>query len=257
MSLTKLILHLLLDSYATVSIMLSCNNKSSYFWFIIFKNSSNFNHITATYAIIENCIQKTIDIINICKNFNRVEIAREFHVLYERLQSKLKSYQFKTVVWELHNKALKSDQKSALQQYLITLNQLNLSARLHMMQSMINALHAQNSSHWNSSSLLNTQWIKRWLNHQSDLFKVKRKFIAVDRKNVHDSKVLQTHFNEFKKMIIQYDIMKNDTWNFNEINYHMSIAHFDWVVTIDSNRRIYFKNSNNRESLIVKIMSRN
>ena len=51
-------------------------------------------------------------------------------------------------------------------------------------------------------------------------------------------------------MMIQYDITKNDTWNFNEINYHMSIAHFDWVVTVDSNKRIYFKNLNNRESLM-------
>ncbi len=130
------------------------------------------------------------------------------------------------------------------------MNQLNLSAKLHMMQSMTNALHAQNSSHWNSSSLLNAQWIKRWLNHQSDLFKAKRKFIAADRKNVHDSKVLQTYFDEFNEIIVKYYITKNDTWNFNEIDYRMSIAHFDWVVTVDSNKRIYFKNSNNRESLM-------
>ncbi len=30
----------------------------------------------------------------------------------------------------------------------------------------------------------------------------------------------------------------------------MSIARFDWVVTVDSNRRIYFKDLNNRESLM-------
>ncbi len=78
--------------------------------------------MTATYAIIENHIQKAIDVINTCENSNQVEIACEFHVSYERLQSKLKNYQFKTAVQELHNKALKSDQKSALQQYLIILN---------------------------------------------------------------------------------------------------------------------------------------
>ncbi len=127
---------------------------------------------------------------------------------------------------------------------------LDLSIRLHMMQSTTNALHAQDFARWNSSSLLNVQWVKQWLNHQSDLFKAKRKSLAAERKNMHDSKVLQTHFNEFKKMMIQYDITKNDTWNFNEINYRMSIACFDWIVTVDSNRRIYFKNSNNRESLI-------
>ncbi len=113
--------------------------------------------MTATYAIIESCIQKAIDIINMCENSNWVEIACEFHVSYDRLQSRLRDYQFKTAVWELHNKALKSDQKSALQQYLNTVNQLNLSARLHMMQSMTNVLHAQDFARWNSSSLLNIQ----------------------------------------------------------------------------------------------------
>ncbi len=49
-------------------------------------------------------------------------------------------------------------------------------------------------------------------------------------------------------MMIQYDITKNDTWNFDEIDYCMSIVCFNWVVTVDSNRRIYFKNSNNKES---------
>ncbi len=206
--------------------------------------------MTATYAIIESCIQKTIDVINTCENSNRVEIAREFRVSYDRLRFKLRDYQFKTAVWELHNKALKPDQKSALQQYLTTVNQLNLSARLHMIQSTINTLHVQDFARWNSSSLLNAQWVKWWLNHQSDLFKARRKFIAADRKNTHDSKVLQTHFDEFKKMIVKYDITKNDTWNFDEINYRMNIAHFDWVVTVNSNRRIYFKNSNNKESLM-------
>ncbi len=102
--------------------------------------------MAATYAIIEDRIQKTIDIINMRENSNRAEIAREFRVSYERLRSRLKSYQFKTAVRELHNKALKPDQKSALRQYLITLNQLGLSARLHMMQLTTNALRAQNSS---------------------------------------------------------------------------------------------------------------
>ncbi len=101
--------------------------------------------MAATYAIIEDRIQKAIDAINTRENSNRTEIAREFRVSYERLRSRLKNYQFKTAVRELHNRALKSDQKSALRQYLITLNQLDLSARLHMMQSTANALRAQNS----------------------------------------------------------------------------------------------------------------
>ncbi len=86
----------------------------------------------ATYAIIEDRIQKAIDVINTRENSNRAEIAREFRVSYDRLRSRLRDYQFKTAVRELHDRALKSDQKSALQQYLTTVNQLDLSARLHV-----------------------------------------------------------------------------------------------------------------------------
>ncbi len=78
-----------------------------------------------------------------CENPNRAEIAREFRVPYDRLRSRLRDYQSKTAVRGLHNRALKPDQKSALRQYLTTVNQLGLSARLHMVQSTTNALRAQ------------------------------------------------------------------------------------------------------------------
>ncbi len=117
--------------------------------------------MAATYAIIEDRIQKAIDAINTRENPNRAEIAREFRVPYERLRSRLKGYQSKTAVRGLHNRALKPDQESALRQYLITLDQLGLPARLHMVQSTANALRAQDSPRWNPPPLLNAQWAKR------------------------------------------------------------------------------------------------
>ena len=142
--------------------------------------------MAATYAIIEVRIQKAIDAINTRENPNdRAEIAREFRVPYDRLRSRLRGYQSKTAVRELHNRALKPDQKSALRQYLIKINELGLSVR-------------------------SDNWTTRWLNRRSDLFK------AAERKNVHDSKVLKTHFDEFKEIIIKYGITKKNTWNFDE-----------------------------------------
>ena len=45
-------------------------------------------------------------------------------------------------------------------------------------------------------------------------------------------------------------LMSLKTWWFNiEIDYCISIACFNLVVTVDLNRRIYFKNLNNKESL--------
>ncbi len=205
--------------------------------------------MASTYAIIEGRIQKAIEAINMRENPNRAEIAREFRVPYERLRSRLKGYQSKTAVRGLHYRALKPDQESALRQYLTKLDQLGLPARLHLVQSTANALRAQDFPRWNSPPLLSDKWAKRWLDRQSDLFKAKRKPIAADRKNAHDPKVLQTHFDEFKEVIVKYGITEDDTWNFDETGYRMGIARSDWVVTVDSNRRIYSKDSDNRESL--------
>ncbi len=205
--------------------------------------------MAATYAIIEGRIQKAIDAINTRENPNRAEIAREFRVPYDRLRSRLRGYQSKTAVRGLHNRALKPDQESALRQYLTTVDQLGLSARLHMVQSTANALRAQDFARWNPPPLLDARWAKRWLDRQPDLFKAKRKPLAAERKNAHDPEVLQTHFDEFKEMVVQYGITEDDTWNFDETGYRMGIARSDWIVTVDPNRRIYFKDSDNRESL--------
>ncbi len=70
--------------------------------------------MTSTYAIIEDRIQKAIDVMNTRENPNRAEIAREFNVPMQRLRFRLRDYQFKTAVRELHNRALKPDQESAL-----------------------------------------------------------------------------------------------------------------------------------------------
>jgi len=128
-------------------------------------------------------------------------------------------------------------------------DQLGLSARLHMVQSTANALRAQDSPRWNPSPLLNAQWAKCWLDRQPDLFKAKRKPLAAERKNAHDPEVLQTHFDEFEEEVVKYGITEDDTWNFDETGYRMGIARSDWVVTVDSIRRIYSKDPDNRESL--------
>jgi hypothetical protein len=205
--------------------------------------------MASTYAIIEGRIQKAIEAIHTHENPNRAEIAREFRVPYERLRSRLKGYQSKTAVRGLHNRALKPDQESALRQYLTKMDELGLPARLHMVQSTANALRAQDFPRWNPPPLLSDEWDKRWLDRQPGLFKAKRKPLAADRKNAHDPEVLQTHFDEYKEVVIKYDITKEDTWNFDETGYRMGIARFDWVVTVDPNRRIYSKDPDNRESL--------
>ncbi len=138
----SLILRLILVSHVTWSVI---QLENSNIWPIIFKNSPTFNHMTATYAIIESCIQKTIDVINMYDNSNQVEIAREFDVLMQRLQFRLKDHSSASAIQELHNRALKSDQKLALHTYIKRLNELSLSASLNLIESADNLLLRQNS----------------------------------------------------------------------------------------------------------------
>ncbi len=96
--------------------------------------------MAATYAIIEGRIQKAINVINTRDNPNRNEIAREFNVSMQRLRFRLKDYSFALAVRELHNRALKPDQKLALHTYIKRLNELSLSARLNLIKSANNLL---------------------------------------------------------------------------------------------------------------------
>ena len=117
--------------------------------------------MAATYAIIEDRIQKTIDIINTRENSNRAEIAREFDVPVQRLRFRLKDHSPASAVRELHNRALKPNQELALHTYIKRLDELSLSARLNLIESADNLLLRQNNSRWASSMSLGLKWVKR------------------------------------------------------------------------------------------------
>ncbi len=65
--------------------------------------------------------------------------------------------------------------------------------------------------------------------------------------NAHNVKLLKNYFNAYNEMIKRYNMTKKNTWNFDDIKYHISIAHFNWIITVDLIRRIYILNLNNRE----------
>ena len=103
---------------------------------------------------IEDRINKAIDVLNTRKNVKRIQVAREFNVSVERLRSRLKEKFSLSFVRELHNRALKSDQKLVLHIYLTKLNEINLSTRLHMMKRAANVIRLQDATFINSLSSL-------------------------------------------------------------------------------------------------------
>ena len=53
-------------------------------------------------------------------------------------------------------------------------------------------------------------WSKSWLERQHDLFKVRKKSIAVTRNNVQDSKMMMEYFEIYKAVVDEFEIQPED-----------------------------------------------
>ena len=202
-----------------------------------------------SYTIIENRIAKAIDALNSRKNAKLSAIAREFNVPRGRLRSRVKGVSSKTKVRGLHNRRIKPDQELALRLYLLKLDSLDIPARLHMVEVAAYSILRQTASDSTPPPPLGSHWIKRWLKRQSDLYKVKRKPLAAERKNAHDLKLLIGHFEKNQEVVNKYGINPKDQWNFDETGFRIGMARSDWIITADSARQSYSSDPSNRESL--------
>ena len=81
-----------------------------------------------------------------------------------------------------------------------------MSARLGMVEQTANLLLRMSADPTILSSKVELQWAKRWLDRQSDLFKVKRKLLAAAKKNAHNPDLLIDYFRKYKEIIDRYGI---------------------------------------------------
>ena len=125
----------------------------------------------------------------------------------------------KTKVRGLHNRRLKPDQGLALRLYLLKLDSLDIPARLHMVEVAAYSIPRQTASDSTPPPPLGSHWIKRWLKRQSDLYKIKRKPLAAERKNAHDLELLIGHFEKYQEVVNKYGINPKDRWNFGELGF--------------------------------------
>ena len=202
-----------------------------------------------TYEEVEKRISGAIATINSRENVNRNKIAQEFRVPVQRMRSRLSGNPPASDVRGLHLGKLAPDQEKALPDYFVQLDKTGMPARLHMIEQAANSLLRMSSEPTAPPPFVGTQWAKRWLNRQDDLFKVKRKPLAAARKNAHDPELLMEYFITYKSVVNEFGILPGDQWNFDETGYRMGIAREDWVISVDVLRRIYSKCPDNRESL--------
>ena len=120
------------------------------------------NHtMNQSYLVIESRIQEAIDAFNTRNNAKIVDVAKEFHVPYYRLRSRLQGASSPSQVREFHNRLLTSDQDLTLVLYYQRLANIGTSAHLRSVKCEVERLLRQDRGFGNLFSEIETHWIKR------------------------------------------------------------------------------------------------
>jgi hypothetical protein len=127
---------------------------------------------------------------------------------------------------------------------------------LNIIKSAAMKLLMQDASESFSLSLISHAWITRWMQRHSEFLKIKRKPRATVRKNAKNSNVIKRHFDQFAMIIKNQRISFDDTWNFDETNFRLSIARTDWMLALldlinEKKQQNWSKCSDNRKSLTI------
>ena len=155
-------------------------------------------------AAVEKRIKDAIDAINTRKNAKHSAIAREFNVPYDRLRNRLAGAPSKSEVRGLHRRLLTPDQDLALSLFYQRLSDAGTPARLNSIKNEANRLLRQTSDPANPPPPIGPQWAKQWLDRQPNLFKVKRKPLAAERKNAHNVDLIEKHFERVKNVVKEH-----------------------------------------------------
>ncbi len=208
------------------------------------------------YAEIETRINQTIDHLtkNPCTKVARM--TREFNVSVQRLRLRLQDVSSASDVRELHARRLTAEQDLALIIYLRKLISFDLHSRLNVIKSAAYKLLMKDASESSPPSPLSHAWITRWLQRHLEFQKIKRKPRATVRKKAKNPDVIKRHFDQFAMTQENYEISPDDTWNFDETDFRLSIARVDWVIELmklinEQKQQAWSKCSDNKESLTI------
>ena len=192
-------------------------------------------------------ISLAIDAINERAKPIRSRIAAEFHVPLQKLRSRLNGHPPPSDVRGRHLRALSPSQELALIRYLKRLDEIGIPASYPDVERAANSLLAQNLEPNQTCPKVGEKWTSRWLKRNPQLTKMKRKPLAVARKNAEDPETLKAHFERFRTLQTQYGIQAKDLWNFDETGFRIGCARNDFVIVTDKIRKVYSKNPDNRE----------
>ena len=79
----------------------------------------------------------------------------------------------------------------------------------------------------------------------------KQKFLTIYRKNVYNFEIIAKIFRNYKIARTKYNVINNDCFNMNKIDFKINIDENQYIVTRMSHRKFIIKNLNNCEFFII------
>ena len=130
------------------------------------------------------------------------ECASHFEILRSTLQNWWNEKAFK-FTREIVNKRLSIVQERAIKNYIIRMNEKNLSLTFKFVENVVN--YVLREAHSNAI-FVKISWAKRFLDRNFDFKRQRQRFIVVHKKDANWISALKQYFKQLKNVINQYDI---------------------------------------------------
>ena len=151
------------------------------------------------------------------------------------------------------NKRLIDAEEHSLMAYIRYYDEKNLSIIPKLLIEAANFLiHVRNPS----AKSVEDSWFKRFLKRHLEVKKRRTRFILTERKNAYEIKKLKMYFKQLNETLNEHEVIASNTWNMNEINFHINCDKDRIVLTLNIQKSSKIIDSDNREYLtFIKIIN--
>jgi hypothetical protein len=195
----------------------------------------------------EEKVQNALDLI--CQNpgMTASEAARQTRAAYHRLTRRLNGIP-RSSSRGGHNKKLNEPEDRALRDYLLMCHSMGRGA------SIENTVAAANSilRHQNSDATASRRWAKDWLTRNHQWVKTLRsKPLETKRRASHIKEDIEGHFKEYERCKKHWNILDEDTYNFDETGCMIGITAGSFVIVPADCETVYVDDPANRELVTI------
>ncbi len=203
--------------------------------------------MSSTYRITQDRISDAINALQNGNYSNLTAAVRAFGVDPRTVQRKLhggasKSSRLPT------NRALNSEQKQAIKDYIHRLDEQDVSAKVTMICAAANyILTKSHPDHLTPPPQVSKNWTRQFLARNPEFYKRKQKPLVVERKNAQNEDDFMEYFEKYKDIRIEKRIADEDVLNIDEIGFRAGCGRVHWVITLDPDKLLLLTDPDHRE----------